>query len=623
MDKQFYFERNLLSLDRDGDDLCERLSSAVTTKGRYRMLEARGGQVIPSLEDSGGRAHPLHSLIDPVKEAERLVSSAAGAGFLLFLGLGGGYQVEAALKDERTERALIVDFDADGVAEILSHRDLVGVFHDKRVTLLVDPSPAEVEQRILAAYKPLLHGNLRSIPLKTRCDAEKDRFIPVINAVNAAIEKISLDYSVQAQFGKRWFSNTIRNIVRAETQSGAIPPVAHAAVCAAGPSLDGQLERLRQERQEQENHGGLFVIATDTAYLTLARNRITPDAVIAIDCQHIGYRHFLGSPRLNGPAHPIGPPQSPPNGPCLDDRTRLFLDIAAPPHLAALSASPYFFSDAHPFAAFAAKHYKSLPPVDVSGGNVTYAAVSLAAALRAQTVTLYGADFSYPQGRAYTKSAYIYPYFDCRQNRLQPAETLFSAFLFRSNTLTKTPHGTSWSYETPSLSMYRKTLLDYAAGLSSEVFAVEGEGYGEEYKKGEAAASFADPSLRSYALRYPLDGALPRNAPLGGTSRPSPPGAGHPLKIFSTGANRMNAGAFLRFYHDAILSLPPLKGSVESYLAALTPFQTEVFCTLIPLGASVKAAQSAAQSTAQFAEVLEDTKHHAAALIKKVLAAAG
>jgi hypothetical protein len=599
MDKQFFFERNLLSLDRDGDDLCERLSSAVTTKGRYRMLEARDGQVIPSLEDSGGRAHPLHSLIDPVKEAERLVSSAAGAGFLLFLGLGGGYQVEAALWDERVECALIVDFDADGVAEILSHRDLVGVFHDRRVTLLVDPPPAEVEQRILAAYKPLLHGNLRSIPLKTRCDAEKSRFLPVINAVNAAIEKISLDYSVQAQFGKRWFSNTIRNIVRAETQSGAVSPVSHVAVCAAGPSLDGQIARLRREREQR---GGLFVIATDTAYLTLTHNGITPDAVIAIDCQHIGYRHFIGYPRR-------------PSGPRLDDNTRLFLDIAAPPHLAALSASPYFFSDAHPLAAFAAKHYKSLPSVDVSGGNVTCAAVSLAAALRAETITLYGADFSYPEGRTYTKSAYIYPYFNCCQNRLQPTETLFSSFIFRSNTLVKKPRGASWSYETPSLSMYRKALLDYAACLDSEVVSAEEDGD----KEGEVSP--LPPDLRSYGT--PLGGALPRNAPPGGTSPPRPPGAGQsrPLKIFSTGANRMSAGTFLRFYYDAILSLPELKGSVEGYLVSLAPLQTEIFCTLIPLGASVKSARESAQSATQFADILEDTKCYAAALIEKVLAA--
>ena len=79
----------------------------------------------------------------------------------------------------------------------------------------------------------------------------------------------------------------------------------------------------------------------------------------------------------------------------------------------------------------------------------------------------------------------------------------------------------------------------------------------------------------------------------------------------------MNAGSFLRFYHNAVLSLPRLNGSAEGYLAALTPFQTETFYTLLPFGASVKAARNAAQ----FADVLEYTQRCAAALIEKVLAA--
>ncbi|MDR1095093.1 MAG: DUF115 domain-containing protein [Spirochaetaceae bacterium] len=553
MDKQFFFERNLLALDRDGDNLCERLSAAVTTKARYRMLESRDGRVIPSMVDAGGRSRPLHSLIDPAREAERLVSSISGAGFLLFLGLGGGYQIEAALKNGQVAFVVIVDFDIDGIAEILSSKDFVGVFNDKRVSLLVDPSVAEVERKILGTYNPLLHGNMRSIPLKTRCDAEKNLFLPVVNAVNAAIEKISLDYSVQAQFGKRWFSNIIRNIILSEKQRGPVPPVADAAICAAGPSLDGQMGRLKARRRD------LFVIATDTAFLTLVNNGIVPDAVIAIDCQHIGYRHFIGNKRVD----PL-----------------FFLDIAAPPHLASLSALPYFFADAHPLSGFVSKYYKSFPQVDVSGGNVTYAAVSLAAALRAKRVELYGADFSYPEGKTYTRGAYIYPYFDCRQDRFQPAEALFSSFVFRTKVLTKQAKGAGWFYQTPSLLMYKNRLSDLSARVGSVIIPVEGDG--------------------------DTVSVLPKNNP-----------EKWPARFFSTGANRMSAGAFLRFYHDAVDALPALCGSVDGYLSSLSPFQTEVFCTLIPSGASVKAGREAAV----FAEVLEDTKRRSTALIQRVLAA--
>jgi hypothetical protein len=575
MNKQFFFERNLLALDRDGDRLCERLSSAVTTRGRYRMLESRDGRVIPSMVDAGGRAHPLHSLIDPAREAERLVSSISDAGFLLFLGLGGGYQIEAALKSGRVECVVIIDFDVDGIAEILSSRDFVGVFNDRRVSLLVDPSLAEVEKKILDTYKPLLHGNMRSIPLRTRCDAEKNQFLPVVNAVNAAIETISLDYSVQAQFGQRWFSNIVRNIVLAERQSGPVAPVADVAICAAGPSLDRQMRRLREKRR------ALFVIATDTAFSTLVDNGIMPDAVIAIDCQHISYRHFMGKKRIDGNGN-------------IDTHsgTTLFLDIAAPPALASLSAAPYFFADAHPLSGFVSKYYKSFPEVDVSGGNVTYAAVSLAAALRAKTIELYGADFSYPEGKTYTRSAYIYPYFDCRQNRFQPEETLFSSFMFRSKVLTKKTNDKSWFYQTPSLLMYKNSLADLCAGIKSAVIPVEGDG--------DTVA------------------VLPKHNAIERPPRFFPADL-FPIDLFSTGANMMTAAAFLRFYHDAIASLPVLSGSssIEGYHASLSPLQAEVLYTLMPSGASVKAGRDAAV----FSEVLEETKRRNTALIQKVLAA--
>jgi hypothetical protein len=553
MNKQFFFERNLLAIDRDGDNLCERLSAAVTTKARYRMLESRDGRVIPSIVDAGGRSRPLHSLIDPAREAERLVSSISGAGFLLFLGLGGGYQIEAALKNEKVACVVIIDFDINGIAEILSSKDFVSVFNDKRVSLLVDPSLPEVEKKILDTYKPLLHGNMRSIPLKTRCDAEKNLFLPVVNAVNTAIEKISLDYSVQVQFGKRWFSNIIRNIILSEKQSGPVPPVSHVAVCAAGPSLDRQIGQLREKRRY------LFVIATDTAFFTLLNNGIMSDAVIAIDCQHIGYRHFIGKKRVD---------------------TLFFLDIAAPPHLASLSTLPYFFADAHPLSGFVSKYYKSFPQVDVSGGNVTYAAVSLAAALQAKTVELYGADFSYPQGKTYTRGAYIYPYFDCFQDRFQPTEALFSAFVFRTKVLTKKAKGADWFYQTPSLLMYKNRLVDFSARANSAVIPVEGDG--------------------------DTISVLPKHNP-----------EERPLRFFSTGANVMTAGAFLHFYHDAVDALPVLSGSIDGYLSSLSPFQSEVFSTLVPSGAAVKAEREAAV----FAEVLEETKRRNTALIRRVLAA--
>jgi hypothetical protein len=142
--------------------------------------------------------------------------------------------------------------------------------------------------------------------------------------------------------------------------------------------------------------------------------------------------------------------------------------------------------------------------------------------------------------------------------------------------------------------MYKNSLIDYAAGTGSVLIPVEGEG---------------DPIAVVPPKRF-------GNGAMG--SRFLSPQLPMTMKIFSTGARKMNAAAFLRFYHDAVASLPPLKGSVEGYLAALTPFQAEVFYTLIPFGASVKAGRE----SVDFAEVLDEVKNLAAGLIQKALARA-
>ena len=93
MDKQYLFELNLLALSESDPELCSRLTAAETTLGRYKFLTARSGGQIPALIEPNGAAHPLHSLVDPLKEGRRLVATVTDEGFLVFFGLGGGYHI--------------------------------------------------------------------------------------------------------------------------------------------------------------------------------------------------------------------------------------------------------------------------------------------------------------------------------------------------------------------------------------------------------------------------------------------------------------------------------------------------------------------------------------------------
>jgi hypothetical protein len=558
VDKQFFFERNLLALSGHNPGLCSRLSGAETTLNRYKFLESRSGETIPALIDAAGGGHPLHSLVNPRREGDRLISTLEDEGFLIFLGLGGGYAVEAALGRAGVYRALVIEYDLNGAAELLCSRDYVKILGDPRCCLMVDPSGEELEHYILENYQPVLSGGIRVFPLRARTELAGPRFQAAGDSIQQALSRVSADYSVQAWFGARWFSNIIRNLENAAAQEGPFPPIRKAAICAAGPSLDGQIPLLAE--QKQKKNGGPFIIAADTSLPSLLQAGLEPDAVVSIDCQHISYYHFM---------------------PGLPPRIPLFLDLASPPLLASRSSRPRFFSGGHPLAAYISRRWRFIPPVDTSGANVSGACLSLAEALGAEEIFVYGADFSYPRGQAYARGTYIYPYFEIRQTRFSPMEALFSTFLYRNPSLSKIrgEKPEDWYYETPLLSRYRALLEAKAAVMGIPVHPAPGRG---------APIRIQPPGPRK-TPRFP--------------------------RLFAAGPEQKSVRSFLAEYRGGIKKLPPLGENVHAGLAGLSGEERAILTTLLPLAAALKRREPASSP----AELMEAVREYSVGELDKIL----
>ena len=414
---------------------------------KYVFKTTRNGEIIPALVLPDGNIQPLHSMVDPVKEAERLVATIPqNTDFLIFLGLGGGFAPLAALKSG-TGKVMVIDFDRDGVNELLSSKDYTPLLNNKRFTLLVNPSEKEIQSFILQNYNPALYGGTSTIPLRTRIEADTLLFKTAAQSIQQAISLVSSDYSAQAHFGKQWFSNIIRNIAYGDPNTHAAITdsiIDEAAVVAAGPSLDMQITQLAECKERD-----VFIICSDTAAGTLLHHGIKPDTIVSIDCQHISYYHFLNC-NSHGFLNFL-------------QNIPLILDIASPPLLASFSVNHTFFSSGHPLARYINYALKPMPQLDTSGGNVTYTCISFAEYLGAKRITLFGADFAYVKSRTYAKGTYIYPYFEKRQNRLNTLEAQLSAFLYRSPFLSI--QGDEEFRETAQLRFYREK-LEQKTGIS-------------------------------------------------------------------------------------------------------------------------------------------------------------
>jgi hypothetical protein len=445
------------------------------------------------------------------------------------MGLGAPYTALSVLERGDTARLLVIDYDINGLAELLCHYDYIKIFNDTRFFMLIDPMPQEIEAYILDTFQPALHDGIRALPLRARTVHDEAHFAPTADAVKSAVDKVASDYSVQSVFGKRWFSNIVRNIFNAEKQNGVLPPVKCAAICAAGPSLDLQLDSIARKRKS------FFLISTDTALSTLLNSGLTPDAVISIDCQHISCYHFMKTL----------PPDIP-----------LLLDMSSPPLLVSRAQKTFFFSGGHPLSGYITRFFRQFPSIDTSGANVTFAALSLAESMGASRIEVYGADFSYPKGKLYTRSAYMYPYFHRKQNRFDPAENFRSSFLYNTKSLTRVDNVSSWYYETRSLAMYRERFECKASSINAQVVFAPGEG---------APVNISDPE-KSYLT-------FEKNAP---------------LKLFGAGKALCGAAEFLDAYLKKITALPPLEENITNYQLRLRGEDRMVFATLLPTAAAIK-----------------------------------
>ena len=580
VDRRCFFEQNLLALSLRDRELCARLKAAGNSgAGRYRFLETPSGETIPAMVDGSGVARPLHSTVNPKREAERLISAMndgngpGDVGFVVFLGLGAGLAPLEALNLPGTSGVLVIDYDIEGIAELFRSLDYTSLLGDSRFCLLIDPSPAIVESAVMELYRPALSGGIRVLPLRARTEQDKGNFGAAGEAVRQGIEKVSSDYSVQAHFGMRWFANIVRNIMSIPIHNGdahiSLPSTHEVAICAAGPSLDMQIPLLLEQKREGER--GPFVISTDTALPALLHHGLNPDAVVSIDCQHISYHHFVGSACQGIP---------------------LYLDIASPPVLSGFSDRHFFFSGGHPLALYLGLKWMPLPVLDTSGGNVTFACLSLAENLGARRITVCGADFSYPAGRIYARGTYVFPYFERRQNRLSPLEAQTSVFLFRSPFLPPEPAETTIGvhpYETATMRSYRRSFEHKVSVMEAEVTAMPGLG------------------IPPITCRKSLSRVPGKGASHGGRWN------------LASGKPVMNAVEFLERYRRDIEALPSLapggRKDVGTYMQGLSAEAQQVFTTLLPHMAALKHRRPELQPF----ELLDAVKRYCADEIGRVL----
>lgn len=308
----------------------------------------------------------LTSRHDPVAEAQVQAGSLPhDASVVHVYGPGLGHLLSVLLASPRWQEVQVHVLNPAVFALVLQVADHRAWLADPRLTLALAEDEAEICLPFVAMPSELVLASDASAKIRDRLVSElhlsfnnrpfQHQDPEVVERLEANKVLVGLDGDVAQLFG---------------TQAGK-----GVYVIATGPTLEHHFEHLYQSRTQVNRP---LLICADTAWKPLLEHGIVADIVVSID-QRITDRHL---PAARSAATTLVYMPLVPGG---------VLAQWQGPRLVALSASPVYDS-----------LRQRLPKAELhSGGSVIHPAVDLAVQMGAAQVTLFGADFAFPNNKTH------------------------------------------------------------------------------------------------------------------------------------------------------------------------------------------------------------------------------
>ena len=388
--------RNLDAIAARWPGIAEELA-ATAPAGDVEAVAARSGA--PSARYGG---QLLHSLFDPVREADRLVAGSCGADTTaaVVFGFGLGYVCEALLRRSPPLPVLAVEPDPGLLLCALAARPLDVLLGDPRFRLHASANPEGLAAAIEAAGDDLSLARPSVLRLPASAARHGAYFERAQRILVAARDRGRVNVETLERFGPLWVRNLLRNL-EAFLSSPGVGEIEGAfdglpaLVLASGPSLDQVLPRIRELAQR------CVVVSVDTSLRACLAAGLQPDLLVVIDPQYWNSRH------LDGTTSP---------------RTLLVAESATHPRALRLAPrSAFFMSSLFPLGRFVESFGARKGDLG-TGGSVATTAWDLARMAGARPIVMAGLDLGYPGRATHFRGAFFEHRFLALANRTEPAE---------------------------------------------------------------------------------------------------------------------------------------------------------------------------------------------------------
>lgn len=288
------YRKNMTALERRNPHLARLVSGSLPAA--VEVVATGAGAPSIRINDAGGRPWTLHSTVDPIREAARLVQAQyqEGANACLVYGFGLGYHVDMLLeKLGSSGTVLVIEPQVAIFKAALAVRDLSHLFASDSICWSVGESAEQVPSHFGEVFRVASLEGVMILPHTPSMRLCGDYFNRVDDLCRKWIIAVGGNFLTNVAAVRTYFSNTLENILHVASD----PPVKRlfglfkgipAVVVSAGPSLDRNIALLRV----LENHAVL--ICVDTSLGPLHRAGVRPHLVLAGDPGENNFRHVKG-----------------------------------------------------------------------------------------------------------------------------------------------------------------------------------------------------------------------------------------------------------------------------------------------------------------------------------------
>ena len=391
------FQKNIVLVQKKSPLLAKKLNNLKKIdETKYKLIKTKNNSWTLQVKIKG-QFFLLHSRYDPESESKALIERLIQDNYdIIFCGgFGLGFFIKSLffLKYNSFSKLIIIEKDLNILRIALQAFDFSGILKDEKIMIL-----PEEDNNVIGLNDILINSvtkkNYTFIP-QVYIKIYPDFYLNLKNLIDSYLSRKNINIATLTRFQTLWARNMIKNHKLFLMNKGIkyffnkyknIPAI----VISAGPSLNNYLDEIKNK---QDN---FIIIAVDSIFQTLVRNKIYPDFIITVDPQYINYKYFEYNTHY---------------------KSILVSELSTfPLILQSYLGKLIFFRSVFPLAKWFEKYTEAKGEIDM-GGSVSTTAFDFAYQLGCDPIILFGQDLAFIQDQTHTKGSYIEKYWTARYNR--------------------------------------------------------------------------------------------------------------------------------------------------------------------------------------------------------------